>query len=573
MKEAALYLKSLDTEVVPKLLMPVPKEGGLTIGRGDSADVHLDDLRCNALHALVEPNTDGTFTVIDLGSHYGTFKNNSRFDEIKFKAGEVFRIGSSSLYIDFSDKPIKMEREEKKEEVSAPPRVKDLAIDKTLLQVSLFWGQQQLEVRTFESGSKITIGAQKSAVFNLPMTSQENSLVPFTLATYKDSELQLNLPVEVHGLVWVGTDTISVDTLRHRDDTKSEFTAETTVKLRVGDRAHLEIGELSLDIQFIKPSEKLPLFEKKTMDPKLKQIMLSVFGFWALVLLVMSLWRPPEAEKTLEDVPEHLKKVLFDAGIADAIKKQQSAIGELANNLEGGRARGEEGRATANKSPDAAKAKPQANTPKAAAKSNAPQVTAKDINSAFSDSGATTPTDSTASIVGEKQLGNTASALKGGNFARGTSGFGSGGGGESVGVGQLKGLSTGGGMGAGNYGLAPSKGREVEAPVDQETEILGGLDADVITAVIKRYLAQVRHCYEQQLTVNPNLKGKIKVSFMIKGDGTVGTAAVKETTMHHKPTEDCIVEKVKTWQFPQPKGGGVVGVTYPFMLMSNTGSQ
>jgi hypothetical protein len=501
MKEAALYLKSHEPEASPKLLTSVPK-GGLTIGRTKASDVQIDDLRCNNIHALIERNDDGSFNIIDLGSHFGTYKNNVRFEEIKFNIGETFRIGTSTLYIDYPSEPVKIVKEDKKDD-SPPPRVKELAIDKTLLQVSLFWGQQSLEVRTFETGSKITIGAQKSAVFNLPLNTSDDNLEPFTLAIYKDSELHLILPVEVHGLVWVGTDTVSVDSLRHRDKSGSEFSGQTTVKLRVGDRAHLEIGELSLDLQFITPSEKLPLFEKKTMDPKLKQIMSGVFGFWAIVLLVMSLWKPPEEEKTLEDVPEHLKKVLFDAGIADAIKKQQSAIGELANNLEGGRARGEEGRATANKSPDAAKA--QAKTqeaPKAAAKANAPQVTAKDISSAFSD-GASTPTDTTASIVGEKQLGNTASALKGGNFARGTSGFGSGGGGESVGVGQLKGLSTGGGMGAGNYGLAPSKGREVEVPPTEETEILGGLDPEVIANVVRRYLPQVRHCYEQQLTVNP----------------------------------------------------------------------
>jgi hypothetical protein len=570
MKEAALYLKPQDSDASPKLLRPIPKTG-LTVGRNSNADVQLEELRCNGLHVLIEPNKDGSFNVIDLGSHYGTFKNNAKFDEEKFNPGEQFRIGTSFLYIDFPSEPIKaVEKQEKKDETPVP-RQKDLAIDKTLLQVSMYWGQQPLEVRTFETGAKITIGASKDAVFNLPMNSNDDNLEPFTLASYKDAELTMTLPVEVHGLVWIGTDTISVDSLRHRDQQKG-FTS-TTVKLRVGDRAHLEIGELSLEIIFITPAEKLPMFEKKTMDPKLKQIMLSVFGFWFLVMLILSLWTPTPEEKTLEDVPEHLKKVLFDAGIADAIKKQQSAIGELANNLEGGRARGEEGRATANKDPNAAKpaAKTQTNPPKAQANANAPKVTAKDISSAFSDNSAPS-TDSTASIVGEKQLGNTASALKGGNFARGTSGFGSGGGGESVGVGQLKGLSTGGGMGAGNYGLAPSKGREVEAPVNEETEILGGLDPDVISAVVKRYLPQVRHCYEQQLTMNPNLKGKVKVSFLIKGDGEVGTATIAESTMNNKPTEDCILEKVKTWQFPKPKGGGSVMVKYPFLLMSNSGN-
>lgn len=569
MKSAALFLKPTTADASPQLLKPI--SSATTLGRGHTADVQLNELRCNNLHALIEPADDGTFNLIDLGSHFGTFKNNHRIDEEKLSLGEEFRIGSQILFIgelESSISPINSDLA--KRVVTFPSRKKELLTEKNLLQVSLYWGQQQLDVRTFEKDSTITIGSQKEAVFNIPLSSDAKDSGPYSLATYTQGELTLNLPIEVAGLVWIGSDAISVDSLRHRDRTQKEF-GHFSVKLRVGDRAHLEIGELSLEFEFISPSDKIPLYQTQKIDPKLKKILSGMLGLWVLILVLMALYTPEQKETTLEDIPDHLKKVLYDAGIAEAIKKQQSAIGQIAANLEGGRARAEEGQATANKSPEKPKASQQQKPVAKAQQPNSPQVSQLDIQSAFDN--ATDAPATPDSILGEKTLGNTATALKGGNFARGTSGLGAGGGGESVGIGQLKGLSTGGGMGAGNYGLAPSKGREIDVPVIEETEVQGGLDPEVIAAVIRRYLPQIRHCYEQNLTISPNLKGKVKVSFVINGSGAVSTASVAESTLNHQKTENCIIGKVKTWQFPKPKGGGNVGVNYPFMLMSNSGSQ
>jgi hypothetical protein len=36
--------------------------------------------------------------------------------------------------------------------------------------------------------------------------------------------------------------------------------------------------------------------------------------------------------------------------------------------------------------------------------------------------------------------------------------------------------------------------------------------------------------------------------------------------MHDSTVESCINARVKSWQFPKPKGGGIVVVTYPFLF-------
>jgi hypothetical protein len=60
----------------------------------------------------------------------------------------------------------------------------------------------------------------------------------------------------------------------------------------------------------------------------------------------------------------------------------------------------------------------------------------------------------------------------------------------------------------------------------------------------------------------------VVVQFTIGGTGKVDEAHIAQTEMNNEGVEGCIVRNVKTWVFPQPKGGGVVFVTYPFIFKS-----
>lgn len=94
--------------------------------------------------------------------------------------------------------------------------------------------------------------------------------------------------------------------------------------------------------------------------------------------------------------------------------------------------------------------------------------------------------------------------------------------------------------------------------------ILGGLDQSLIDAVIKRNMAQIRYCYQRELVKNPGLSGEIVVKFVIAKDGTVSSAVIESTTMHNEAVESAICGRFMGFQFPEPKGGGIVVTTYPF---------
>jgi TonB family protein len=109
--------------------------------------------------------------------------------------------------------------------------------------------------------------------------------------------------------------------------------------------------------------------------------------------------------------------------------------------------------------------------------------------------------------------------------------------------------------------------------------ILGALDKSLIDEVLKRNLNQIRYCYQRELAnqlelakqqpelaKQPELAGEITVKFVISKTGSVSKAEVKSSTMGNAAVESCIVSRFLTFQFPAPKGGGIVIVSYPFVF-------
>lgn len=144
--------------------------------------------------------------------------------------------------------------------------------------------------------------------------------------------------------------------------------------------------------------------------------------------------------------------------------------------------------------------------------------------------------------------------------------------GESAGKGS--GVSTvglGGGNGTKGLGSGLGQGKTGSGGVgliEDESEIIGGLDREVIAQYIKTQLGQILYCYERQLSASPDLYGKIAVKFTIAGTGQVETQSINDTTLKNRSVENCILGKVAKWKFPEPKGGTKVLVTYPFLFKS-----
>ena len=150
-------------------------------------------------------------------------------------------------------------------------------------------------------------------------------------------------------------------------------------------------------------------------------------------------------------------------------------------------------------------------------------------------------------------------------------GDGMGGGGTGAGLGGSGtrgrgGGSSGFGKGGGNFG---PKGEGGFGRIGGNPIIMGALDKSLIDRVIKQHMNQIKYCYQKQLNANPTLGGKVTVKFVITGDGTVSSAKTAKSTLSGKgasSVNSCINSRFLAFQFPKPKGGGMVIVRYPFIF-------
>jgi TonB family protein len=96
--------------------------------------------------------------------------------------------------------------------------------------------------------------------------------------------------------------------------------------------------------------------------------------------------------------------------------------------------------------------------------------------------------------------------------------------------------------------------------------IVGSLDTDDISRVVRTNEGTVKACYERALEGKPTLAGRVTIQFVIAGDGSVEASRLDSSTIGSPSTEACIVETACAWRFPKTQGGGPVTVTYPFTL-------
>ena len=104
---------------------------------------------------------------------------------------------------------------------------------------------------------------------------------------------------------------------------------------------------------------------------------------------------------------------------------------------------------------------------------------------------------------------------------------------------------------------------EKPAPPPEEPKEQVECDKADIKSVISARTGAIRFCYERQLQLNNELKGKVVVRLTIGSGGAV-TAASSSGNMPDKSVHECVVKAMKALKFKPPSGGGSCVVNYPF---------
>ena len=120
--------------------------------------------------------------------------------------------------------------------------------------------------------------------------------------------------------------------------------------------------------------------------------------------------------------------------------------------------------------------------------------------------------------------------------------------------------------GSGVGGEMSREGRTPPRITSGRVDAIGALSKEAIRRVVHRHRNEVKFCYEQGLQGRPDLEGRVTMRFMIAPSGAVQVATVQSSSLANQGVEQCVTQAVRRWAFPQPEGGGMVMVTYPFSM-------
>jgi TonB family protein len=583
----------------------------IIVGSGAGAAVKVTDPKVSNLHCMLKVEKDGSVTVIDLGSESGTrLKDAAVKDPTVVSSGDVISIGESKVKVVFgaaaSEKPAEVKAEPvaeakpeagekkgkkgKKEKAPTPPKAlagtgKNAALlfseplpaeavpteSEKVLQVALLWGDTLINVQHFADGVPVRIGDDRTAQF---VVSSPGVGGAFTLAQSKGAVAVVNVPPEA-GLVV----TTRSDSHKSKEQLKSEGKLRAAeggvradaVELALHDRAQISLDTVAFIVRYVRPSAAITLNTLQEHDFSFFKISsICLMAFFALVAAMIL--TPRSAGGDGDDIfanPSKYVKMVVKPEKKQEIKKFK----DLSGVAEGAKAKEKEG-----KFGKQDKEKKEADP----SKKGAPVVDAnkreEDRKKVSSLMAGMFGGGAASNVFGPGGLGtginNALGGLQGGagvGDAQGVGGLGSrgsgtGGGGTGLGLGGLG--TKGGGRGGGGYGSIDlgGRGKDSTRVIPGKTTVVGGLDKDVIMKVIKRHQNEIKFCYEQELQKNPTLGGKVAVAWTIDPAGGVSDANVSESSISNANVESCIVQRIRRWKFPEPAGGGVVNVTFPWIF-------
>lgn len=117
------------------------------------------------------------------------------------------------------------------------------------------------------------------------------------------------------------------------------------------------------------------------------------------------------------------------------------------------------------------------------------------------------------------------------------------------------------------------------AGIDKQAATAGAatreLDAEYIRNQMQALLPLLKECYENALREQPRLDGKLVVSFNIVAEPDLGglvtdsTIDAAKSTIADAQMRECVQETLYGAQFPAPRSGGEVHVTYPFVFATD----
>ncbi len=451
--------------------------------------------------------------------------------------------------------------------------------DEHVLQIQVLWGDEVLDEVQVKEPREVSMGGRAAGHgFSVVMSrSRPFDLVVetpladnFTIARNLGTEAQVVVPASATVGLRKSDGTVTKEVALQGTD--APFPAKA-YQLKMGERLVYKFGTMTVVSQFVRGNAKLG--KGAVMDWYFPRVF-AISALLHIFFVVAAFMTPPGSGGLADDLLKNNNRFANMLLKAPEEEKKTKKL-DLSGSKGGAKHKDEEGKF-------GKKDKPQKDA--LASKAGAPRVDpnkrekdrkialnsgllgilkgageAGAVSNVFGPGGLGTGINNAMGGLRGSEMGDA-----GGAGGLGTRGTGAGGGGNSLGIGGLG--THGHGRGTGGYGNIDlgGRGKGTTRIVPGKTIIQGSLSKEDIARVIRRNLARFKYCYEKELNANPNLSGKIAVYFTIAPTGSVAEASVRETSMNDTNVEECVVKVMRSLKFPEPKGGGIVVVTYPFVF-------
>ncbi|MBU1429788.1 AgmX/PglI C-terminal domain-containing protein [Myxococcota bacterium] len=427
------------------------------------------------------------------------------------------------------------------------------------LRVAVLWHDTLLQEATPRPGAAVTIGANPKSTLMIPRAAGVED--HHTLLTYTPDEgytLRLT-PQMVEGTLRVDDAPRSLNALRQIHG--------AAIPLQPGQHGTLDLGPLAIFFQIFEGEERAPRRPLWAQAERgmLGALLAALTLHFGVLLTAFLLWDVNVTPMAIEEVIRYIDVIsLPPEPEPEAPEPEPEAPDEDV----GKKAGGEEGEFG---EPDKIEA------------SKVPKRDG-DLTDKIKDTGVHKALNT--SLMGSGALSNVfgnqdqfsdslSAAMAGGDGplvlgygmgGMGMRGTGSGGGGD--GFGRIHGMGhvdTGGGRGT-KANLRGRKATKKKARVRPGNLGLSGFckEQDIVR-VVNIHQRGVQYCYEKALARNPELSGKITLSWRIGLDGKVQKVIIEGSTLNSLDVEGCIKRNIERWSFPRPEGG-MCQIRFPFVF-------
>lgn len=445
-----------------------------------------------------------------------------------------------------------------------------------ILRIGVIHNGRIIEERLIPAGQAVTVGDHPKCTVVIPPGS-----VPakrFELFAQKGGRYSLQFTTKMHGKVSIGDKIVTLATVGKKGQAKKHG-SYYALQLSERNRGKVYVGDYTVLFQFVAPPPQPRRVRRSDFRAwrweDVDWVFMAIILLSALLHAAALIWiesQPPAKKLRLEDFPDRFVKLMLppDPTPADiqasddgeglgADKPDEPEPGPAEDSSAGSADAGEE-----NPEPVESAADRQARLEG--------EVSSVGLLALLGTTGESSRGDAVADLLSDagslsEDVGAALAQSSGVAVARrdaDQAGLRGGGGGDEAASGGELGEAGGGSGGSVEAAAVELKGNVGTGSADISSS---PEDQASISSTMKKYLGRVRQCYERELKSDPDLGGKVTLSFDIAGgSGNVSSVGVVGNTTNNAELGDCIKKVVQRIRFNPPPEDDVEVGGYPFVL-------